>query len=301
MDLNILITGGTGFIGSHLIEYFLKQQYNIIVLSRKIKKNANNLKYILNLDSIKDNTKIDIIINLAGAPIDKNWTKKYKKILLNSRIQTTKKIISLIERLDNKPKVLISGSAVGYYGARDTKSESDFLDENSNYKPCFTHTLCEKWENEANLATKFGTRVCIIRLGVVLGKDGGMLKKIFLPFKLGLGGNLGDGKQYLSWVHIDDVIRVINYLIINNSSSGVYNLTSPNPISNSYFTKHLGKTLKRLTLFTMPSFVIQLLFGEMGEELLLGSNKVIPSKLLEEGYKFKYPKIEEALEDIYKK
>ena len=290
-NLNILITGGTGFIGTELISSLNSEQNTFYILTRAAnvfnkKKLTKNIFYINSLNKIDNTAKIDVIINLAGAPIDKRWTKSYKKILFSSRIDTTKNIINLIKRLNDKPKVLINASAIGYYGSQDKT-----LDEKSDYKDCFTHQLCAQWEDIARTAENYGVRVCIARLGVVLGKNGGMLKKISLPFKLGLGGKLGSGEQYFSWIHIDDVINIFKLFINDNSFNGAYNLTSPNPVTNYEFTKSIGKLMHRPTFICMPEIIIKILFSEMGEELLLGNYKVLPNRLLELKYNFLYPKI----------
>lgn len=294
--MNFLITGGSGFIGKHLIQHLAENGHKIKVLTRDKNKVAANLNAISNLNEIKSSDKIDIIINLAGAPISKRWTKSYKKELLDSRINITKTIVSLIERLKDKPQVLISASAIGYYGSQDDK----ILDENSKPQDEFTHQLCKKWENEALKAEQYGIRVCIARLGVVLGKNGGAYAQMLPAFKLGLGGRIGDGNQYFSWVHIKDVISAFSFLIENHNEKGVYNLTAPNPITNNDFTKALGNALNRPTIFPMPALIVKLLFGEMGETLLLNGQRVVSKKLSDSGFKFQYPKIDNALQDITK-
>lgn len=292
--MNFLITGGTGFIGKCLIQHLTENGHNITVLTRNKNKTSGNIKVISDVTEIKSSDKIDVIINLAGAPISKRWSKAYKQELIDSRVNTTKDIISLIERLKNKPDILISTSAIGYYGSQGDKT----LDENSTPLDEFTHQLCKKWESEALEAEKYGVRVCITRLGVVLGKNGGALKQMLPAFKLGVGGRLGDGNQYFSWVHIKDVIYAFSFLIENKNEKGVYNLTAPHPVTNNDFTKALGKAINRPTAFPMPAFIVKLLFGEMGETLLLNGQRVLPRKLQESGFQFQYSKIENALKDV---
>jgi uncharacterized protein (TIGR01777 family) len=294
--MNILITGGTGFVGSHLIEYLLVKGCNITILTRDKGNVTSGIRAIEDINEISQSERIDVIVNLAGAPISKRWSEKYKQELINSRVNTTKSTVALIKKLKNKPDVLISASAIGYYGSQDDTP----LNEEAHPRNEFTHQLCKKWEAEALKAEKLGVRVCITRLGVVLGKNGGALKEMLPPFKIGLGGKIGSGKQYFSWVHIDDVISAFAFLVESKKQSGIYNLTTPNPVTNSEFTKALGKQLKRLTLFPMPAFVVKLLFGEMGETLLLNGQRVVPNKLKEAGFKFKYTKTDEALKDIIK-
>ena len=292
--MHILITGGTGFVGSSLTNFLLGKGYRITILTHKKNITIGGVKAISNINEIKSNEKIDGIINLAGAAISKNWSDNYKQELITSRVNTTKEVILLIKRLEKKPDILISASAIGYYGSQD----DNIIDEKSQSHNEFTSQLCHKWESEALKAEDIGVRVCITRLGVVLGPNGGALKQMLPTFKMGIGGKIGSGKQYFSWVHIDDVILAFSFLIENKKQSGIYNLTAPNPITNAHFTKALGKQLKRPTIFSVPSFVIKILFGEMGETLLLKGQRVLPKQLQQAGFIFKYPKIDEALENI---
>ena len=290
--MHILITGGTGFIGSKLAKYFLDQKYKVTILSRNIKNILPSANIITNLEDIK--SKIDIIINLAGEPLDKKrWNNEVKNEIYNSRINTTKKLVDYINNSKTPPSLLISGSAVGYYGSSYTKT---YIEKDPAPQNDFPSKLCFDWEKEAFKANN-KTRVCIIRLGIVLGKNGGALSKMLLPFKLCLGARLGNGSQYMSWVHIDDVIGAIDFLINSKNSSGTYNVTSPNAVSNSEFTTILAKSLGRFSFLYLPEFVLKLLFGEIGKELLLKSQKTYPEKLINEGYSFKYNALESALQN----
>lgn len=292
--MNILITGGTGFIGSTITKFFLQQNNYITILSRGRSKVLKPVRVIESINQINTNEKINIIINLAGSSINKKWNKTYKEILISSRVEVTKSLITLIKALKEKPDLLISASAIGYYGTQNNK----YLDETSSYIDDFTNELCNLWELEAQKAQELGVRTCITRLGVVLGKNGGVLEKILPLFKLGLGGNIGSGKQFFSWIHLDDVIGIFNFLISNKEQKGIYNLTSPSPTTNSQFTKALSRTLKRPDFFTVPSFLIKMVFGEMGDKLLLNGSAVYPKKLLDNGYEFKFKTIESALKNI---
>ncbi len=292
--MNILITGGTGFIGSTITKFFLQQNNYITILSRGRSKVLKPVRVIESINQINANEKINIIINLAGSPINKKWNKTYKEILISSRVEVTKSLITLIKALKEKPDLLISASAIGYYGTQNNK----YLDETSSYIDDFTHELCNLWELEAQKAQELGVRTCITRLGVVLGKNGGALEKILPLFKLGLGGNIGSGKQFFSWIHVDDVIGIFNFLISNKEQKGIYNLTSPSPTTNSQFTKALSRTLKRPDFFTVPSFLIKMVFGEMGDKLLLNGSAVYPKKLLDNGYEFKFKTIESAVKNL---
>ena len=293
--MNILITGGSGFIGSALCNFLINKSHNVIIVSRQ-HLNLKGIKAIRSTRELHVEEKIDIIINLAGATISKRWSDSYKEKLINSRLKATKDIISLIQKLKIKPSLLISASAIGYYGSQN----NNHIDEYSSYIGDFTHKLCSLWESEARKAESFGVRTCITRLGVVLGKNRGALKEMLPAFKWGLGGRIGSGKQWFSWVHIDDVISVFEFLINNKSQKGIFNLTSPNPVSNLELTKAIGESLNRPTIFTIPEFVIRLVFGEMGKCLLLKGSAVYPSKLLKSKYQFKYQFIDKALEGILK-
>lgn len=290
----ILITGGTGFIGTQFAKHLLVKNHSIIILTRNIDSVKLPVKAITDLNEIKSDENIDIIVNLAGASIFKSWTEDYKKTIFDSRINTTKDIVGLIKRLERKPKLLISASATGYYG----EGGDALLDEESDFSNAFTHGICEKWEHSAMQAEEFGVRLCIARLGVVLGKTGGAIKRMLPPFKLGLGGRLGSGKQYFSWVHIDDVVKAFDFFIEDKTAKGVYNLTSPKPVTNQEFTKSIGKAIKRPTIFPVPEFMVKAIFGEMGKELFLVSERAIPKKLSEEGFKFNYPEIDAALNEM---
>jgi len=294
--MHILITGGTGFIGSKLAEHFLSQKHKVTILSRMGKVILPGTNIITNLEDIK--SKIDIVINLAGEPLDKNrWNDEVKNEIYNSRINTTKKLVDYINNSKTPPSLLISCSAVGYYGSSDTKT---YIEKDPSPQNDFPSKLCFDWEKEAYKVNN-NTRICIIRLGIVLGKNGGALSKMLLPFKLCLGARLGNGEQYMSWIHIDDVIGAIDFLINSKDSHGPYNLTSPNPVSNSEFTKILSRSLSRISFLYLPAFLLKLLFGEIATKLLLKSQKVYPEKLINEGYHFHYSTLETALQNIVKK
>ncbi|MDX1949712.1 MAG: TIGR01777 family oxidoreductase [Rickettsiales bacterium] len=300
--MKYLVTGGTGFIGSNFIKSKNLDSNKFIVLTRdKIsaeKKFGNKILFIKSLENLADFEEIDVVINLAGEPIaDKKWSSKQKEKLITSRIETTKKLYEFIKNLKQKPKNFISASAIGYYGRNEayTNISEDFPKGDE-----FTSELCNAWEYEASKISSLGINAAIIRLGIVLGKNQGALKKMLPAFKFNLGGKLGDGKQIMSWIHIQDVISAIDFIIEKNLS-GVFNLTSPNPVSNSEFTEKLAKSLHRFALLNMPSFMVKTIFGEMGEALLLNGQKVLPTNLLKNGFNFRYKKLEDALENIVQK
>ncbi len=294
--MNILITGGTGFIGSALCAHLLKENNKIVILSRYPEKIKHPIKAIADLSDLQDSDIFDVVINLAGEPIaNKRWSDKQKNQIFSSRIDITEKLISYFEKLDNKPKLLISGSAIGYYGIGKT---DNIIEEKEGGDNSFSSELCQKWEAVALKAEKLGIRTCLLRTGIVLGKNGGALNKMLFPFKMCLGGIIGHGKQWMSWIHIDDLTGIILYCINHDNLKGAINGTSPNPVTNKEFTKTLGMTLKRPTIFPMPAIVVKLLMGKMGEELLLAGKKITPKKVLNAGYKFTYKTLEEALTNI---
>lgn len=294
--MNILITGGTGFIGSALCSRLLEENNKIVVLSRHPEKIKSPIKAIADLNDLKNSDIFDVVINLSGEPIaNKRWSDKQKHQIFSSRIDITEKLISYFEKSENKPKLFISGSAIGYYGIDKT---DNVIEEKENGDNSFSSELCQKWEAVALKAEKLGIRTCLLRTGIVLGENGGALSKMLLPFKMCLGGRVGHGKQWMSWIHIDDLIGIILYCINNDNLKGAVNGTSPNPVTNQVFTKTLGVALKRPTIFPMPAIVVKLLMGQMGEELLLAGKKIVPKKALDAGYTFKYKILEEALINV---
>lgn len=299
--MRIFITGGTGLIGTALIFELLEKKYEITVYTRNVtkalKKLGNHVAYCTSLDipGILDN--FDAVINLAGAPLaGARWTKRRKETLCNSRWSVTQKLVKLINESRNPPSILISGSAVGYYG----NSGEHEVCETSASSGGFTHDLCEKWEAYAQEAQSEKTNVCILRTGVVLSAKGGALPKMAFPFKFGLGCILGEGKQYISWIHIQDMINGIIFLIEREGVSGIYNFTSPGLVTNRHFSKILAKTLFRPCFFRIPAFVLTLVLGEAATVVTEGQC-VVPKHLLEIGYTFEYSDIESALSNIFLK
>lgn len=278
----IAITGASGFVGSKLNKYFTNLGYSIIAISRDTLNNEIKLKEILE--------KSDIIINLAGANIINRWTPSYKELLYTSRIDTTKKIVSVLNTLNDKSRQVISTSAVGIYDNKDT------YDENGNYANDFLSNLCQDWEKEALKAKNSNTKVSIFRFGIVLGKDGGAFSKMITPFRLGLGGIIGSGNQAFSYIHIEDLLSAYKFVIENNIEE-TFNLTAPKPTTNLLFTRALGKALRRPTFFPVPEFVLKLIFSE-GAKVLTDGQDAIPKKLEELGFKFKYKDIQETLNSL---
>ncbi len=296
---DFLVTGGTGFIGSELVRLLVSAGHSAVVLTRDFARHqgkyGDQVRYVADFDNITNNTYFTAVINLAGEGIsDKRWSNPRKQALLDSRVGLTGKLVKLLARLDTRPEVVISGSAVGWYGAQDTK----VLTETSAFTPEFTHELCQAWEAEAGKVMALDIRLCIVRLGVVLGKNGGVLKRLLPPFRFGLGGRIGNGRQVMSWIHLDDVLKAINFLVNRTDLDGVFNLTAPQAVSNSDFARGIGLAISRPTLLPLPGFIVKILFGEMGDRLLLQGQNVVPARLQEAGFIFDYPVLEEAFADI---
>jgi len=291
--MNLFITGATGFIGSALCSRLLKEHHHITVLTRTPEKVHAPLNVITAITQLNTEVVFDVVINLAGEPIaDKRWSNQQKQRILTSRITTTQQLITFLKRVKHKPQLLINGSAIGYYGINRSNTA---IDENEAGDESFSSQLCQQWETTALQAEVIGIRTCLLRTGIVLGKGGGALSKMLLPFKAGFGGRIGDGKQWMSWIHLDDLVGIILYCITHDKISGALNGTSPNPVTNQEFTKTLGKILKRPTIVPMPNVIIKLLMGQMGEELLLSGKKILPINIAAAGYDFQYPQLEQAL------
>lgn len=292
---HVLLTGATGFIGVPLVARLRAAGWQVTALVRDYSKARRQLGggilLIKSLDEIDAEDRVDVVINLAGAGIaDKRWSRRRKKQLLESRLLTTRALVKLVQRLETKPTKLLSASAVGFYGASDDR----VLDESSPGGDEFTHELCKRWEQEASKAEAAGVAVCIMRLGVVLAAGGGMLGKLVPIFKLGAGGRIGDGRQHLSWIHRDDALAAMLWLITADGK-GVYNLTAPQPVTNTDFTESLAAALHRPAFFHQPAALVQLMFGEMGERLLLNGQRVVPARLQREGFHFLFPTLDAAL------
>ncbi len=280
----IAIVGSNGFIGTHMQSFFKSEGFTILPLGKE-----DTQKSIAEITRVLEG--IDIVINLAGAPIIHRWSTSYKKILYNSRIITTRKLVSAMSQMEKKPELFISTSAIGIYATDGPMSESNYTYSNS-----FLAKICKDWEAEAQQANDF-TRVIIFRFGVVLGKGGGALSKMLPAFKLGIAGTIGDGSEPFSWVHIDDLLSAYIFVFDNDKMEGTFNLSAPNPVTNKVLTKTLGKVLHRPTVIPLPKFVLKFLFSE-GATVLTEGQSVVPERLLKNNFTFKYPVIEEALKNV---
>lgn len=315
--MNILISGGTGFLGrafsQQMIERYRSQNKDLQVtwLTRDSTQQHPETVTLLTYEQLaKTDNSYDIILNLAGAGIaDARWSDARKEALLASRVKPTESILAFIARTSVKPKLLVSGSAVGWYGTQGDKP----LTESSGFETDFSHKLCDDWEQMALQATRYGVPVAIVRTGVVMHPAGGMIDKLRMPFQMGVGGQLGDGTQIMSWISREDWVGAVIFIIeqqlagkallqgdnalntVNDTPAVVYNLTAPEPVSNHTFTKALGAWLHRPTFFTLPEFLLKLMFGEMST-LLIDGQKVLPQALLDAGYEFQHVTLTQALE-----
>jgi len=294
---SILITGGSGFIGRHFCTQAQQLGFQLCVLTRNPEAAAVRLpasvRLIQRLSELEADYAPEVIVNLAGEPLAAGrWTQRRKQRFYDSRINLTDRLYDFCVARGHKPAVVISGSAIGYYGPGDQP-----VDEHSTAVDGFSHQLCKTWEQSAKRFETLGTRVCYLRIGIVLGEEGA-LARMLPPFKLALGGPIGSGKQGMSWIHINDMVGAILHCINNPQIGGPVNATAPHPVSNAEFSTCLGVALNRPARLPMPALMVKLLFGEMGEELLLQGQYVLPNKLLVSDFQFQYPDLEQALQQV---
>ncbi|NVJ67187.1 MAG: TIGR01777 family protein [Gammaproteobacteria bacterium] len=293
----VLITGGTGFIGRHLIPALEQSGYKVLVKSRTPEKFKDDF-FFRNVDfywDFDETPPADAVVNLCGENLaNKRWTVKQKRKIYTSRIEETIKLVDWIDKQEEKPHTFISGSAIGFYGSRG----DEILNEKSEHGDLkeFQVKLCNNWELSAKRAASMGIRTSIIRTGVVLGDDGA-LSKMLTPFKLGLGGKLGTGKQWFSWIHIQDQVSAMMHILKDPNLFGLYNLTAPNPVTNAELTQKLASKLGKKASLNVPAFALKLRLGEFANLLLTGQ-KVLPEALQHSGFEFQYPTLDAALEDL---
>lgn len=291
--MQILMSGSKGLIGSALCEHW-QQQHTIHSISIFRNKTTDQRHWGSPL-ALAELPPLDVVVHLAGAGIaDKRWSKLRKQTILDSRLSTTHQLVDEILKLEHKPKVVLCASAIGYYGDRD----NELLDEASSADVNFSSQLCQAWEASCQPLIDAGIRVVKMRFGVVLSAKGGALSKMLPAFRTGVGGRMGTGKQWMSWIAIDDVLGAIDHVLAHQQISGPVNMTAPNPVQNQEFSQTLAKTLHRPCLLPMPAIAIKVVFGEMGQELLLGGARVAPTVLLDSGYDFKYPTLDKALQTV---
>ena len=295
--MKILITGGTGFIGTELCTRLLAEQHQLVVLTRRPEAVTSPIAAIQSLGQLDSAACFDVVINLAGEAIAaKRWSGKQKREIVQSRLNITRELITYFKAAEHPPSLLISGSAIGYYGLGKAGDEAT-VDESGSGDESFSSQLCQQWEALALEATELGIRTCLLRTGIVLGR-GGALDKMLPPFKLGLGGRIGSGRQWMPWIHIADLVGIILHCIDNEGLQGPVNGTAPNPVDNREFTRTLGSVLGRPALLPLPAFIVRLLLGQMGEELLLAGRRIVPRQALDGVYHFQYPHLEPALRAV---
>lgn len=295
--MNYLVTGATGFIGSKLVSALLSGGHRVNYLGRMRSKKLDsraafhcwNAGEKPPLNSVP---RLDAVVHLAGEPIAQRWTEEAKKRIHDSRIAGTRDLVSAIGELKHKPATLVCASAIGYYGSRG----DEILTEQSEPGHGFLADLCVQWEQEAHKAQEFGLRVVCIRISAVLGREGGALPKMLAPFRFGLGGKLGSGRQWMSWVHIDDLVRLFMFAAETSALDGPLNGASPTPVTNAQFTKTLSGVLHRPAPWTVPKFALKLALGEMAD-VLLDSARVLPRATEQAGFRFEYPDLRNALEE----
>jgi uncharacterized protein (TIGR01777 family) len=294
--MKVVISGVSGLVGTALRANLTADGHEVLALSRRarlpplttITWDIENGRFDASLLEA-----VDVVIHLAGEPVAQRWSEKTKKAIRHSRVRGTKLLVEGLKSLRQKPKLLLSASAVGFYGDGEDRE----LDETSPRGEGFLPEVCEEWETAALDAMGLGIRAVCLRTGIVLSTKKGALRKMLLPFRLGLGGPLSTGRQWMPWIHIDDLVGAMRFIMEKEDLMGVVNGTSPNPVTNAAFTKGLGRVLRRPTIFPVPAFGLRLLFGEMAQILLEGQ-KVKPQKLQAAGFAFRHPDLEEALSDI---
>ena len=299
--MKILVTGASGLVGSALIPYLTAKGHEVLRLVRSAPRaEAAEIRWDTEkgIETPARLEGLDAVVHLAGENISEGrWTDEKKARIRDSRVKGTRTLSEALARLDDPPKILISASAIGFYGDRG----EEVLNEQSAAGDDFLAEVCREWELATRPAATKGTRVVNLRFGVILSREGGALAKMLTPFKLGVGGRVGSGEQYMSWITLDDVVGAIYFALTNEALHGPVNIVAPQPVTNEQFTKTLGHVLSRPTLFPAPAFALRLAFGEMADALLLSSMRVEPLRLKESGYVFQYPELEGALRHVLKK
>ena len=291
--MHILMTGGTGLIGTATSAALHAARHKLTILTRRTRPATTEATYITSLGECAE--PVDVVINLAGAGLaDRRWDSAYKRQIVSSRVGLTRELVAWMSELEHPPRRLISASAIGYYGAADEQT----FREGAGVGTGFSAALCQSWEEEAGRAAEHGTRVSLLRFGVVLAREGGALGKMTQSFRLGVETWLGSGEQWLSWIHLEDVVRVIQHVLTLECPEGVYNTVAPEPVRHRDLAHEVGRQSKTWLKLGVPAFAARLMAGEMAEELLLSGQRVLPSQLLEDGFKFHYPSLKEALTDL---
>ena len=293
--MRVLITGASGLVGRELQKSFAAKGYDMLLASRSEPADEQHIQWTVE-EGFAEPEKLeglDAVVHLAGENVSGlRWTEEKKRSIRDSRVLGTRNVVTAISKLKNRPKVFVASSAIGFYGERDDEE----ITESSAAGDNFLAEVSKAWESESRRAEDAGIRTVLLRTGIVLTKEGGALGTMLTPFKLGVGGVVGSGKQWMSWISMEDHIAVINYVIENENIRGAVNSVSPNPVTNEEFTKTLGEVLYRPTFLPLPEFAVSMVFGEMGDALLLASTKVLPKRLEDAGFQFKYPQLKLAIE-----
>ena len=289
--MKIFLTGGSGLIGGELVRQLALEGHELTLFTHR---NAppGNFKTIQSFDQIGGHESFDIVVNLAGAPImGSRWSDARKKELISSRVDLTNALVQMLSRLKKPPRLLMSGSAIGIYGDHG----DEILTEQGEIWGGFGHELCKAWEQAALGASNLGTRTIILRTGLVVASSGGFLEAMKTPFRLGLGGPLASGNQWMSWISLEDHVRLMRMLMNQSTASGIFNLTAPSPVTNSDFTRKLAALCRRPAVFRLPATLLNLALGEMAT-LLTESQRVVPARALDLGFDFRHETIDRALE-----
>jgi uncharacterized protein (TIGR01777 family) len=293
----IAISGSSGLIGTALVRYFEGRANEVRPIVRRAARTPGEISWDPERETIdaKRLEGVDAVINLAGENLAQRWSGETKRRIRDSRVKGTATLVRAISSLSTKPSVLLSGSAIGIYGSQ---RGDEPLDEASTLGSDFLASVCVEWESAAAPATDVGVRVVALRTGLVLSRDGGVLAKLLLPFQLGVGGPIGNGRQWMSWISIGDYVRAAASLLRSPSIAGPVNVVAPNPVTNAEFAQTLGRVIRRPTMFKVPRFALKLVMGEMADDTILASQRVRPRRLLESGFDFEQPTLESALRDV---
>ncbi len=296
--MKIAVTGGTGFVGKALVEDLIERGEDVTVVSRTPEKLPAPFRGLVNASSWEDLSLdgFDAVVNLAGENLlGHRWSEEHKQKIRDSRLDTTRRIVDLCAAAKDGPSVLVQASAVGYYGPREDDLE---LDEGSPPGEGFLAEVCKEWEGEAAKVRAQGVRMVPLRIGVVLGRSGGALERMAPVFRKNLGGKIGSGKQWISWIHMRDLVRMVGYILDQEQVTGPWNGTAPNPVQMKAFAEAIGRALGKPAWLPAPAFALKIALGE-GAEIVLTGQRVLPRKALEQGFVFEYPKIDAALEEIF--
>jgi len=296
--MKIAITGGSGFVGRHLTRYFLEQKHSLIIISRQRQASKHPLIRHVTWDELKADVKLmegtHAIVNLAGETINQRWTKAAKERILQSRLDTVAQVADIVKRMEQKPSVVVNASGISIYGTSERES---FVEHSETRVTDFLSGVVDQWESAMDQIKD--TRIVKLRLGIVLGKDGGAFPKMMMPYKLRIGGRVGSGKQVMSWIHIDDLCRLIEFCVENEDIIEQINATAPHPVTNDEFGRALAKEMNTSHWLPVPSFMMKLMFGELSS-LLLEGQRVLPLLAVDYEFQFKYPTLDMALKDLVK-